>query len=293
MTIISVEGEESNGKTTFLYTAPLPIVGFQFDMGVERALYGGRREFFDNLSISIVKYDPKAKSETLWKTSGDDITIFEFPAPIQFMGIEIVGVRELWEKFIYLCSEAMMDNNVATTVIDTMTLARRIKADSYLQSLQEKARAEKKDLRERLQQIEWAAPNDSMRDIYTTAQGLHKNLAVSHHLTDKREEIPVTDMQGRTKIESRVTGERILEGLGNTHRFVDIALLMEKKQMDTVEVVGGVAQTTKKTAIVGTYRKCGYNLDLEGKTITNPTWNTVSQQVMDSLGGKFELPLRG
>ena len=42
--LLSIEGDEACGKTTLAYSAPLPIVGFAYDMGIERAIKGGKYE---------------------------------------------------------------------------------------------------------------------------------------------------------------------------------------------------------------------------------------------------------
>ncbi|KKL26304.1 hypothetical protein LCGC14_2396680, partial [marine sediment metagenome] len=50
--LLSIEGDEACGKTTLAYSAPLPIVGFAYDMGIERAIKGGKyEELFKDLSI--------------------------------------------------------------------------------------------------------------------------------------------------------------------------------------------------------------------------------------------------
>ena len=49
MAILSVTGEAKSGKTTFAYTAPRKIVGFSFDIGAERALYGIKYDYFKDL----------------------------------------------------------------------------------------------------------------------------------------------------------------------------------------------------------------------------------------------------
>lgn len=305
--IISVEAEQKKGKTTFAYTGPLPIVGFSFDMGIERALQGSRHHWFEGLKIHVEPWDREtvihatAASQLLWKpgqkAAGADIIIYELPPPIQLGSILVKGVRELWEHFSYCCSEALQDFNIQCTVIDTGTLARRVKADAYLQSLQESWIAAHEGnakrgiyeegnskMRERLIQIEWAAANDAMRDIYATAQGLHKNLVVTHHLTDERKEVLVHN-NGRTEKENVATGERILEGLANTPRYVDIAM-----RIDTWKDPAVVGAPTQ---LVAKIQNCGYNLDLEGDSIPNPTWDKVADRVMMSLGGRLQLPKSG
>ncbi|KKL24352.1 hypothetical protein LCGC14_2416150, partial [marine sediment metagenome] len=57
--LLSIEGDEATGKTTLAYSAPLPIVGFAYDMGIERAIKGGKyEELFKGLDIEIVPYTP-------------------------------------------------------------------------------------------------------------------------------------------------------------------------------------------------------------------------------------------
>src|SRR3990167_5535140 len=135
--ILSLEGEEKVGKTTLAYTAPLKIVGFQFDMGAERALLGAMYDqHFANIKVVFVPYQSaKPPYANLWKDA--DIIVFEMPQPIQIDSTKVMGVKELWDYFLIVLGEAIRDPMVRTIVMDTMTLARRAKADAYLQALQE------------------------------------------------------------------------------------------------------------------------------------------------------------
>ena len=159
-------------------------------------------------------------------------------------------------------------------MVHTMTVARRVKADAYLEGLQANTQAGRQP-RERLLQIEWGATNDAIRGIYTTLAGVKKNLIAVHHLTDERKE--TIDSAG--KVVQALTGQRILEGLTQTYRFVDVAIRNEKLQW-----------TNEKDPKVQTvFRKCGYNLGMEGFAIANPTWNLLSQVIEDTLGGSLKL----
>lgn len=265
---LSIEGEEANGKTTMAYTGPLPIVGFSFDLGADRALYGSRfDEFFKDLKIEMVKYKNGAaipKGPDIW--GGNDITIFELPRPIQLDEDRVRGCMELWAYFISLYADAINDQAVRSIVIDTMTLARRIRAESHLQWLQQK---DPTTPRKQLIQIEYGPTNDAIRNIYEIAKGTEKNLIALHHLTDEYEPIP-------GKSDTRQTGRRVLEGLNGTYRYVDIAMRLEKN----------------KGAIVGKMEKCGYNLSLEGLPYNNPTWDSVVDSVNLSLNGRIKLEKR-
>ena len=271
--LLAIEGEEGCGKTTLAYTAPRRLVGFAFDMGVERALYGGKHgELFKDTKIQIVPYGKDPTMAPSW--DGYDLTVYELPQPIQLDTILVIGAKELWDYFLFLLVKALKDDGVRSIVVDTMTVARRVKADAYLEGLQANPQAGRPP-RERLLQIEWGATNDAIRGIYTTLAGVKKNLVAVHHLTDERKE--TIDSAG--KVVQSLTGQRILEGLSQTYRFVDVAIRNEKLKW-----------TDEKDPKVQTvFRKCGYNLGMEGFAIANPTWDLLSQVIEDTLGGSLKL----
>lgn len=264
--ILSIEGEEKTGKTTTAYTAPLRIVGFQFDLGAERALLGGMFDkYFKGLEIAFVPLYS-------WKP-GDgfkaDITIFELPVPVQVDSTQVRGVREVWDYFLSIVGEAIRDPLVRSLVVDTMTLARRVKADAYLQALQEK---EKTSGRTKLLQIEYGAPNSAIRDLFNSSNSVRKNLIAVHHLTN--EYAQVHNKQG--EIESQATGRRILEGLDQTYRYVDVALRLENK----------------KGTVTAKLITCGYKLDLAGIDLTNPTWDGLVDLIQATVGDRIQFERR-
>lgn len=280
--LLSIEGEEANGKTTLAYTMPTPIVGFQFDMGMERAIYGFRNDLFKDLRIKIVKYQQNgaiAVPSIEWGKDWD-IVIYECPPPIQIDNKLTTGMVEIWAYFIQNFVAAIQDPSIASIVVDTMTIARRIKADAHLQHLQEINISKKETPRVQLIQIEWGNPNDAIRDIWTTMAGVEKNFAAVHHLTDVRKDVLVNKPGGYTETAQILTGERQLEGLNNTYRYADVAIRMEK-----TTVIG------QGTVLSGYLKKCGYNLALEGIPIANPTWDKICNLITDSLGGRIQLPL--
>ncbi len=269
--LLSIEGEEATGKTTLAYSAPLPIVGFAFDMGIERALYGGKyKDLFDGLRINMVPY---TGSEAATVFDDMDITVFELPAPIQLDTVRIRGCVALWNYFLVRCVKALTDPNIKSVVIDTMTLARRIKINAYLEGLQDECEKQHKDMREQLLQIEYGKPNDAIRDIYNTGAGVKKNLIATHHLTDEYKSAP-TGRDGR--IESSPTGKRILEGLTGTYRFVDVVMRMAKADK----------------ALTGELIKCGYNLDLEGVKLEGPAWDSIVKLIAMTSDDRIQIERR-
>lgn len=293
--LVSIEGEEATGKTTLAYSAPLPIVGFAYDMGIERAIKGGKyEELFKDIDIVVVPYQPQVAKESGVSTDepawhGHDITIFELPSPIQLDSMRLRGNTDLWLYSINLMAAAFSDLKVSTIVVDTMTVARRTKASSHLETLQNAAYDVNGNPisdgkggflrpREQLIQIEYGKINDAIRDIYTTGAGVKqsdgrpKNLVATHHLTDERKE--ALDENG--KVVQMLTGNKILEGLSGTHRFVDIALLTTKENKE----------------IKGELKKCGYSLAMEGTVLANPTWDSIANLVSMGTGDRIAIDRR-
>ena len=262
--IVSIEGEEKSGKSTFAYTSPLPIVAFAFDLGSDRAIYGTQFDkYFKGLEVVTVPHLEKVSIGT------PDILIYELPRPIQLDQERLVGFMDLWAYFIRLCSTAILDPKISTVVIDTMTLCRRIKADAYLQELQE---LNPQRPRKQLLQIEYGHANDSIRNIYDLAAYTRKNMVVVHHLTDEYK--PQLNKDGQ--IESMSTGVRQLEGLTGTYRHIDIAIRNEKK----------------KANIVSTITVCGLNLALEGQQLPESNWNSLVDILDLTLDGRIKFQRR-
>ena len=262
--LISLEGENATGKTTLAYTAPLKIAGFAFDLGFERALFGAKAALFEGLKVEIVRYAPDAEPPPFEA----DITIFELPLPLQLDTIRLLGCTKLWNYFLVRYVAALQDEAVRTLVVDTATLARRIKADSYLEEMQKK-----EPTRVQLIQVEWGRPNDATRDLFTTVESMKKNLIALHHLTDERKD--TVDGKGMI-VQGMLTGNKILEGFNQTYRFVDVALRMKKLNGQ----------------ITADWKKCGYNLAIEGTVIKDPTWDKLVDIIEMSTGGGLQLDRR-
>ncbi len=273
--IISLEGHTATGKTSFAYTAPLKIVGFGYDMGAERAIYGGLyKRFFEGLKIEMVPY-AKGENPTTWEHwKTNDITVYELPQPIQLSGTRMKGCREMYAYFTILIQKAMMDPEVKTVVVDTMTIARRVAADAHLQELQENPKPGGEP-RVRLLQVEWGPPNDSMRRLYTYASGVKQNFVALHHITPER----VQNINKAGEVEQILTGKYLLEGLSDTYNFVDVAMRMTK-----------VREKGKGTKVVASMEKCGFDLKLEGITKDNPCWDDVVDWV--NMSGRLGIDRR-
>lgn len=297
--ILSLEGDTSAGKSTLMYTGPLPMVVGAFDAGSIRALYGTRWHTFDGIDIQQVKWPPPVDDmnavKAFWKrNNGRAITIYMLPQELQTSQL-LQGNRVLWNVFTKVITNAIMDKDIKTVGVDTMTIARRVAADSYLETLQNTPATAS---RVQLLEVEWGKPGDYIRTCYTTAQnqaetfaqmGVQKHFVVTHHLTEQR----VDKVNSRGEKESHVildvTGKPLwqLEGLRNTYRFVDVALRLAKKQIPHPVTAGA-----KLTTIIGTYMKCGYDISLEGQEILSPTWDSLANALNTNLHPMAQIELR-
>jgi len=267
--LLGLEGESGTGKSTLAYSAPLPIRGFQFDLGWQRAIYGGKyNALFEGLNIEVVKYEP----ETEPQRSDADIVIYELPQPLQLDNYKVGGMRKLWDYFIIRLADAYTDPSVRSVVVDTATVLRRVKADAYLEQLQDDSVAKGERPRIQLLQIEYGKPNDATRDVYNMAQGTKKNLIAVHHLTDEYKD----HITSKGDVEKIASGRRILEGLAKTETLVDCHMRLEKD----------------RGKITGKWIKCGYHLGYEGTSVENPTWDSLVNQIEMVAGDRMRLEHR-
>lgn len=263
--IINIEGEEGTGKSSFAYTAPIPMVVFSLDMGHTRAIYGKLYpEFFDGLRVAI---HPYKKPEVKWDKGqatakvefepyeGNDVTIYEMPTPLQMNPNAVEGFMAQWSYMLTIYAKAVQDSNIQTVVIDTMTLMYKNKVDAYLEELNVKGSGTRKQLL----QIEYGHPNEGIRTLYQFATATGKNLVAVHHLRDHYVSRPGRD----GVIESVADGTKETDGMRDTGRYVDIALRTEKRD----------------GKLVSKMIKCGPNLGMENVPIPNATWDSVMTMV--------------
>ena len=258
--LLSIEAEEKCGKTTLAYTAPLPIIGFSFDMGSERALMGSAYDkYFKGLKINIVK-------DYAYEYKGEDILIYEVPIPIQLTD-SISQCSELWAKFQACYVKAGLIPEVKSLVFDTATLVRKLAILSYMQFIQKKDSS-----RKQLLQIEYAHPNDEIRILWNFGKDMGKNLIGTHHLTDEYKMQVTSD----GKKESQPTGEKILEGYNKTLQAVDV----------------GIRLREDRNKIVGRVVTCGYDREMKGQDIEDPSWDKLVNLIELKLGGRIKLEKR-
>ena len=273
--LLSLEGSTATAKTTFALTAPLPIVCFSFDIGTEYAIQGLKfKEYFEGLNIHTVKYDRLHESnnkvesgshETLWQQN--DITIYELPQPIQLDNTRVTGYINLWNYFIRLFGLAASNSYINSIVLDTATIARSVKANAYLEELNQGGKP-----RKQLLQIEYGHPNSAIENIYSIMAAIGKTFIATHHMRDQ-----YVPQLVNGQMETVPNGLLELDGWNKTHRFVDVAL-------ETIK---------DKGQFRARYVKCRMNPQLEGGYIIGaPTWDNLVEQISASLEGRIVFPKR-
>lgn len=296
--ILSSEGNAGFGKSSFAYTAPFPIVAAAFDAGVERALFGNRWKQYEGIDIEVIKYPPDMTNVNIhlekWhRNGGKSITVYLFPQPIQ-TSTRLQGVRSLWNNMTILMNEAIQDPEVATVVFDTMTIARRIAADAYLETLQADP---KTSGRVSLLEVEWGRPGDMIRNLYSTCQnqaeafagvGIKKNFVMTHHLQDTRDNVPDSTgtLHSLVRYDSSHNPYQHLEGLANTYRFVDVAM-----RFSDGLIVDPFTQE-KTMGVMGEFMKCGYDLSKKGKKIGITNWDGLARYLNVDMHERGRIPLR-
>lgn len=280
--LLCLSGDIESGKSSLLYSAPLPIVCCAFDAGANRALYGDRHFIQNGVDIKVMKYPFEADDLDMHRLSWGrnnkkSITVYLFPQELK-VSTMLVGNRVLWNKMSAILGLALSTDWVKTVGVDTMTVARRVASDVHLERVQNS-----KDGNGRVQliQVEFGKVHDLVRAIYTQAQntveayaseGMQKHFIGTHHLTERRENY--TNSQGvqESKIVTKA-GQPVLdlEGLPNTFRHVDVALRHE-----VVWIPDAAKGQNGRTAVIeATYEKCGFSLMKSGDKLRNPTWNTL------------------
>ena len=273
--LLSIEGDTGTWKTAFALTSPTPLVCFSFDIGSELAVNGTAYDkFFKDLTVQTIKYNrldasknkiDKEETFALWRAA--DITIYELPQPIQLDSSTVTGYIQLWEYFIQLFGLAASDDHISTIVVDTATIARGIKVNAYLEELNKR---EGETKRKQLLQIEYGHPNSAIENLYSIMAVVGKNFVTTHHIREVYQ-----DQIVRGQKESVPTGRMELEGWNKTHRFVDVAVVMEKDD--------------KLHEVRAKYIKCRPNPKFEGTYVLgDPCWNNLVDHISGSLAGRIK-----
>lgn len=246
--ILSLEGEPKTGKSTFGYSAPLPIVAFSFDQGHDRALHGVMHDkLLKGLSIKV----HKAKTGDALPEPAGDVTVYSVLPPMQMDPSKTTGMMTFWKWLLpYLQAQILVPG---TLIVDTMTLLREHRIAAHLEDTGQRA----------LLQIQYGIPNESIRALFTNCQSYEKDLIAVHHLRAKWGKV----MKDGKVVDAELPGEFEAAGLSDTDKLVDVVLRMER------------AGAGDGAMMKGSIQLCGYNPGLEGMVLMDPVWDKLVDRI--------------
>ncbi len=312
---LSLEGILSTGKSSLMYSAPLPGVFMAFDAGATRSLFGSRHDhLFKGVDIQIVQYPPSPDTTPghpvltdlaglykYWNRTPRCITVYLMPQP-STQGLKtsniVKGAIELWDLCTMLCNLSLM--YVPTTGIDTGTIARRVAADAYLQDIQQR-RKQNDPIRQQLIQIEWSKPDGYMRQLYSSSQnqleasgfrGIQRHMVITHHLTEERVDVmSAGEVKSVIKMSKPGIPDLTLEGLKKTYNFVDVALRMENRAVQVPDLFDDRKKVVEQQ-IWARFMKCGLDLSLKDTEVRIDDWDTLARHINRNLHPMAQIQLR-
>jgi len=217
--IMGIYGDDKTCKTTLSLTFPKPLAYIEFDLGgFDRA----RGRFKKDIEAGLIKthsFTMPMQLLLVRDTQGN------FMAKQSRM---VVGMKELWYRFLGQYAALVQAENLATIVIDTATMCWEICRLGYLQEKQEGQLLPNGQLppgeriREKLLPIEYTEPNARMRSVYYAAKSYGKHLVLVHHSKDEFKTRTVVRPDGSIGTEDVRTGQKELSGWGYIGDMADI-----------------------------------------------------------------------
>jgi hypothetical protein len=190
--------------------------------------------------IKLYSFDQGAKFVKQKSFKDKEIVIEEFILPIIDTDSPKPYAEPIWEKFQKMFQEDCYSGKFKTLVVDTNTA---------LWSICRQAIVEAKN-RKKLLEVEYALPNLKMSSVFAHPKQAEINLVVINYLKDRY-------------VKGENTGEKELNGWGNTEGMVDIVLEMERVTK------GG--KTTMNTLI----KDNRFERDMNGKVFADTCYNDI------------------
>jgi len=263
---LAIWGTTGSAKSSIALSFPGPVV-FDFDL----RLGGVEKKLLDR----IVR-----------RTEGET-GAYEYKAPVHIaksgetrgtqIKWQLQGWREQYDQFVQDLLDELRKPDTLTIVIDTGTQMRETANNGYLQELQEHP-SRPGELRQQLQQIEYAAPNDRIKSIYQAVKSARKNLVVTHYDEDEyKDDITFDPRTGEKEKVSVKTGHRVMKGFNKTPELVDMMLVTSLEQVAIYNNDG--VKTGDRIAPIGTVTKAGLDLNMLGMRILDPNYDTIVQRL--------------
>jgi len=250
---LGIWGDIKTCKTTFALTFPKPLIHFDLDQGIKRALPRFRefsyQQVAENMPLSSV-------------TKLTDIISKPYRLPIKWPGQPVASMLSLWDVFMDDLRVACETPEIKTIVVDTGSVLWRIATQAHLERVQKE-----KPERVNLIQIEYAKPNTEMRGAIGAVKAYGKNLVMVHHVGGIYK-----DVLTAKGVEQQRVGDT-WEGFGGMGGMVDIVVRAYIDHVQGNYIAGkGLTYTQVPTIAIET---SGVTLAAEGMTLPNPKYETL------------------
>ena len=294
--IVGIWGPDKSCKGTLAASFPKPMVDMELDIG------GFQRTCRNVPNIPIKD----------WYESGD-IRVQQYPLPIQGVTMDpktgavkftaskiLMGIKELFYKFVTDYLQLLNDPDVASIQIDTGTLFYTLAIDTYTQELQERQMPllmsglgkDGKPLRTQLQQQEYREVYDRMRGIVYQAKVHNKFLIMTHHETD---EYGLVIRDGQSVKDT--TGNKVRHGwkeLGDScdlmiRTYIGYEPLDKEGNPDMGNPLTAIPKGKKRDAYLavpyGVVCDESLLLEIRGMEFREPTWDAIKETI-DGIRGE-------
>lgn len=207
MSIISIRGERSTGKSTFAATWPGRKWWLDYERGAKRALDAKDKD-------GKPRFPEWEKTVALWNPADD-------PAGIALMLKQLTytvrgaihGQSEMWDILIKKFDNVIPSDLYECMVLDTARLVWRTNHHGHLQFIQEGAPS-----RQTLASIEYATPNARMEGLFIACQAMNKDLILINH---ERPIYIMTMVDGKNQSIPDPSGKTELDGFNKTLNYAD------------------------------------------------------------------------
>ena len=267
-------GGEKTAKTTFALSLPKPMVIFDFDRGIHRAL---PRYLQENPQLTWAEAEiPKLPP------IDPDILVWSVNQPPDIPGLQLEGHKSFWESLMPVMVSCIQHLNTKSVVIDTGGHMWDSACAAQFEKANENAKRNGKPPRERLSQIEYATPNAQMRGLVNLARSTDTHLCITHHATAKWD---------RAGVSATPIGET-WDGWSHLGRHMDVIASMKLVKFCTQCAASFVPtpinnknherhQGAVKHEFYPelAFEECGYSLNLKEVKLGNPDYDKVVQMV--------------
>lgn len=204
MTIVSIRGERSTGKSTFCATWPGRKHWWDYERGAKRALDAKDKD-------GKLRFPNWKNTTTLWHPGDEPTGIDLILKKLEYTQRGVIeGQIEMWTILQTKFIEIVKSKDIDTIVMDTARLVWQTCHQGHLQFIQQQALNNGDKPRQTLQPIEYATPNGRMEGLIMAAQAMNKDLLLINHErplyvpaieTDSGRHITVPSPDGATELD--------------------------------------------------------------------------------------------